>query len=682
MRLAAGVVSLLFIAFLRAGFAQEVPGYTVREFLTQTTFAEVAVSPTGKSVVFITVRDSFEKDGQETTLWRAEVDAAANKIGEPRSVVSAADCGALQWSPNGQYLSFVCARRNTDTPQLYVLDSHGGEPIQVTDSQTFTRGIGAYDWTPDAQALVFCARSLTGANNQSALKEYYGDAQRFPQEGARTNFYRLQAADFSSRKASLLSTFAGTVGELRISPDGRTIAFISGTTNVAEIEIHLLAVSGKEPEHQLTRNFAIESRLQWSEKGDAILVNSIGDPAAREVNYTQVRLNRVDLATGELKRLAPDFSGGFGTAGFGNFIQMPDHTLLAIGVESTTANFYIVSTADAGCKRQTGFRGMVSNLSASNDRNVLVFVLTDSKTFQELYLARGSQELKAAARVTNFNAELDKIPAPAIETIRWSNGEGDDVEGVLYWPPGKRGAKSLPLVVDIHGGPWSMRTEALTIADLSYAYYPALLASRGYLVLEPNFRGSVGRGDPFLKGLEGRSCSAPSTDILKGVEHLIASGWADANRMGVMGTSFGGQVTNCLITRSTRFRAACSGSGVWNDVSYFGTADNTIQNDIRNAGKAPWEDARMYWEESPVSGAGNVRTPTLITIGGADRRVPTSQAQEMYRALSRGGVPCELLIFPGEGHVLSKPSHRRTKVEAELAWLDYYLLGKPRPKFD
>jgi dipeptidyl aminopeptidase/acylaminoacyl peptidase len=486
----------------------------------------------------------------------------------------------------------------------------------------------------------------------------------------------------ASKTATLLYTFDGFAGELKVSPDGSNIAFISGTTNVSEIEVHLLSMTGKETARPITSNFVIESRLQWSTKGDSLYVTTIGDPSARQVNYTQVRLNRINAATGETQRLASDFKGGFGTAGFGNYLQMPDEKLLTIGVESTIANFYLVGQGRPALKRLTEFRGMVSNLSASKDRKLLAFVLTDRKSFHELYVARGLEGLSSAIRVTSFNTNLESIPPPEIETISWANGEGETVEGVLYWPAGKRNAKNLPLIVDIHGGPWSMRTEVITMAELSYAYYPALLASRGYLVLEPNFRGSPGRGDKFLKALEGRSCSGPSTDILTGVEYLVGKGWVDSARVGVMGTSFGGQVTNCLIGRTTRFRAACSSSGVWNDISYFGTADNTIQNDIRNLGKAPWEDIKTYWEESPISSSGNIRTPTLITIGGADRRVPTSQAQEMYRALVRVGAPCQLLIFPGEGHVLSKPSHRKTKVEAELVWLDHYLLGKPLPSFN
>lgn len=671
-----------FSISLRPVCAQQTNSYSVKEFLSQTTIAEVAVSPSGSCVYFITQKDNSEKDDQEITLWRLDIDSSGNKSGPARPVYISAGCRALQWSPDGRFLSLISSRQAPDSPQLFLIDDKQGGPMPVTSAQVFNRGIITYDWTPDSSAIIFVVAEAPSKRNDKAIKEFYGDAQRFPAEKPRTGIYRVEVADSGNRAASPLFTYNGFAGELKVSPDGRSIAFISGTTNVAEIEVHLLSASGKEADRQITNNFVIESRLQWSADGNALYVTTIGDTSARKVNYTQVRLNRIDITNGELQRLAPDFNGGFGTAGYGNYIQMPDDKLLAIGVESTTANFYVVGQERPSFKRATNFRGMVSNLSASGDRKVLAFVLTDNKLFQELYLAKGLEGLDSAFRVTTLNANLESVAPPEIETIRWSNGEGDTVEGVLYWPAGKRDTKNLPLIVDLHGGPWSMRTEAITVGELSYGYYPALLASRGYLVLEPNFRGSPGRGDRFLKSLEGRSCSGTSIDILTGIEHLVGKGWADPARLGVMGTSFGGQVTNCLIGRTTRFRAACSSSGVWNDISYFGTADNTIQNDIRNLGKAPWEDNKTYWEESPISGSGNIRTPTLITIGGSDRRVPTSQAHEMYRALVRVGVRSQMLIFPGEGHVLGKPSHRRTKVEAELVWFDHYILGKPLPEFD
>jgi dipeptidyl aminopeptidase/acylaminoacyl peptidase len=278
--------------------------------------------------------------------------------------------------------------------------------------------------------------------------------------------------------------------------------------------------------------------------------------------------------------------------------------------------------------------------------------------------------------VTSLNAAIESLPKPEVETIRWTNGQGDTIEGVLYWPPGRRGGKNLPFVQRMHGGPWLASTEALITSASRFMYYAPLLATRGYLVLETNYRGSTGRGDEFLHAIEGYGCSRPSVDILTGVDYVIERGWVDSTRMGVSGWSYGGILTNCLIGRTTRFRAAASGAGDWNETSAFGTGDTFYWYHVMNGGKPPWENLEQYWTESGISTSGRVRTPTIFTHGDADRVVPTSQGYEGYRSLVWLGVPTELLIFPDEGHVFRKPSHKRTKVMAELAWFDKYLLGK------
>ncbi|HVF90886.1 MAG TPA: S9 family peptidase [Blastocatellia bacterium] len=678
-------ITTLIALLLGAGgaYAQEGRGYPVKDFLAQTVFREVAVSPDGRRVAFTTAKDDLEKDAEDVAIWRIDVSARGGRSDRLRLTREPGNYSGLQWSPDGRYLAFVSTRKPADSPQLFVLDSRGGEPVMITDQEKFKKGIIAYDWAPDSSAVVFVARDLPEKAKEKALKDLYGDVQRFTSETPRTTFYRLETEGFSKRAAEAFATVEASVAEISISPDKRKIAYVTGpasdfgSAGFSEIELFIIPFDGKQRPRQVTSNFVSEARPEWDRSSTSLFVSSVGDPSLKRTNYTQARLARVDASSGRLENLAPGFAGAFG-----EYLKLPDDLLLATAAVSTSVNLYKLAGDARPPKALTRFRGSVSRISASSDAGLLAFVLADNRSFQELYLAEGLDRLDRASKATDFNSELEKLPAPEIETIKWSNGEGDTIEGVLYWPPGKRDAKNLPLVVDIHGGPWSLRTEAITLGDSTYAYYPALLASRGYLVLEPNYRGGTGRGDAFLSSLDGYSCSRPSTDIMTGVDFLIASGAADRGRMGVMGYSYGGLLTNCLITRTDRFRAASSGAGIWNDLSYFGSADNFVQNDVRNSGKAPWEDFKNYWDESAISGAGRIRTPTLVVIGGADRRVPTSQGHELYRALVRLGVPAELLVFPGEGHVFRRPSHKKTKIEAEIRWLDSYLLGKTSPKIE
>ncbi len=288
--------------------------------------------------------------------------------------------------------------------------------------------------------------------------------------------------------------------------------------------------------------------------------------------------------------------------------------------------------------------------------------------------------LAKARPVTDLNAVLTHDPLPEIETVSWDDGEGSTVEGALFWPPGRKGEKGLPLIVDLHGGPFSVaRTEAVSL-QASFLSFPATLAARGFLVLNPNYRGSAGRGDGFAQGIERRRCSRPSQDVILGVESLVARGWADRQRLGLMGYSGGGGLSKCLLGRTNLFRAVSTGAGVWNDIALFTSTRGGMWSEAFYPGTTPWTDFDLWWRESPVSGLERIETPTLIIAGERDGDAPR-QADELYRGLKARGVPVEYLIFPGEGHVFNRPSHKRTKMRAEISWFEHYLLGKPRADF-
>ncbi|MFC1528804.1 S9 family peptidase [Candidatus Latescibacterota bacterium] len=687
------VLLILFILMvpLRPAVAQDTSGYPIEDFLGCTIFNEVEVSPDGRHVAMITATDDFAKDCTDVAIWRIDLDEAGRKTGMLRLSRAEGNYNGMRWSPEGCYLAFLSTRKPAETPQLFVLDMAGGEPILLTDPEKFKEGIAAYDWLPDGNGLVFAAPELPDKEKEKARKEYYGDALRFASQTPRTTFWRLAIADFSEKKAQILSTVDQRVEELCLSPDGMRIAYLSGPPakpavfydSYAQREVFLLRAGGDAPPLQLTHNFVEEKKLQWARDGSALYANGIGKLDAKRSVWTNGRLYRIDLDNGCLDNLVPGFVGDLSPInGLAPYTQLPDGSLIVIANVSTRINAYAVDPIRHRVKPLTDYRGEVMNLSASQDGELIAFALVTNKSFPELYLATSVEKLSKARRINDFNAKLTKMPMPDVETIHWENGEDDTIEGVLYWPPGHRGEKNLPLVVDIHGGPVLAKSEAITFNNnMTFAFYPALLASRGYLVLEPNYRGSTGRGDDFQHAIEGYGISRPATDIMRGVDYVQTQGWADPDLMGVMGYSYGGQLTNCLITRTDRFLAACSGSGVWNETSCFIAYFGFIFSDFLFMGNAPWENFRNYWEESAISRAGNIRTPTLVTHGGADRNVPTSQGYEFYRALVRLDVPTELLVFPGEEHGFQKPSHKLTKVKAQIAWLDHYILGKPLPKF-
>jgi dipeptidyl aminopeptidase/acylaminoacyl peptidase len=263
--------------------------------------------------------------------------------------------------------------------------------------------------------------------------------------------------------------------------------------------------------------------------------------------------------------------------------------------------------------------------------------------------------------------------SPSIQHVTWKAPDGTEVGGVLELPYGYKKGDKLPLVVGIHGGPTTS-----TKADLNFDPHNGRLyfAANGYAVLFPNYRGSTGYGDKFVTDLIGRENDIEVNDIIAGVQHLVKEGIADGDRVGVMGWSNGGYLTNCLITRKDlpfKLRAASSGAGIVDTVAEWGFNDEPAYPKVFKKGH-PWESPELYKKSSPTYDLGNVTTPTLIHVGGNDVRCPPGHSRMLYRALKEyRKVPTELVEYPGEPHGLTKGSNRKAKMEWDLAWFEKYL---------
>ncbi|MGA8314188.1 MAG: prolyl oligopeptidase family serine peptidase, partial [Terriglobales bacterium] len=287
-------------------------------------------------------------------------------------------------------------------------------------------------------------------------------------------------------------------------------------------------------------------------------------------------------------------------------------------------------------------------------------------------------KLPTARALTSFNHLFSERDLPRGKPYRWKTDDGTIIEGMLMYPPGRFEAKNLPLFVLIHGGPneaWGNSFEA------DWYVWDRLAATQGWLVFEPNYRGSVGYGDEFLKRMVPEIVSRPGKDILQGVDALVKDGIADRERLTVGGYSYGGYMTNWLITQTTRFKAAVTGAGAVENIANWGNDDLT-RDDANNLGGRPWEVPQRYNSEAAIFQIDKVRTPTHIVSGTDDVRVPTLENYLLDHALHSLGVPRTLLLFPGEGHELDQnPWHGKIKVREELKWLQKYggVEGAPSP---
>jgi dipeptidyl aminopeptidase/acylaminoacyl peptidase len=281
-------------------------------------------------------------------------------------------------------------------------------------------------------------------------------------------------------------------------------------------------------------------------------------------------------------------------------------------------------------------------------------------------------------RLTNgFEAFEHKHAVPRQEKFTWKSNDGTTIEGILMYPWNYTPGTRYPLVVQLHGGPEDSDKFGAG-SGLLFNYFP-VLTGKGWFVLRPNYRGSTGYGNAFLRDVIPGYFRNMQLDVLSGVDALIKQGLVDGDRMAVMGWSAGGHLTNKLVTMTTRFKAASSGAGAADWISLFAQSD---RRDDRTTwfGGTPWQkntSIATFWNASPVKDAANVKTPTLFFVGENDPRVPKEQSIEMYRALKSHDVPTRLYIAPREAHNWIELRHQIAKANAELAWFSQYVLHSP-----
>jgi dipeptidyl aminopeptidase/acylaminoacyl peptidase len=268
-----------------------------------------------------------------------------------------------------------------------------------------------------------------------------------------------------------------------------------------------------------------------------------------------------------------------------------------------------------------------------------------------------------AKRLTNLNPKLNDFALSVTEVVQWKAPDGREIEGLLHRPSGSDG-KKLPLIVHVHGGPSGAYTMSFPASMNNYHH---ILTGRGYAVLQPNFRGSTGYGATFQRLNFKDWGKGDFQDIMSGVDAMVERGIADPGRMALQGWSYGGYMCAWSITQTTRFKAASCGAALTNLISMYGTNDipSTLDDYF---GGAPYAEEDAYWQASPMAHVTEVKTPTLILHGQADDRVPLGQAQELYLALRKLGVPTEFVTYPREPHGFREPNHQIDKIERELAW--------------
>jgi dipeptidyl aminopeptidase/acylaminoacyl peptidase len=713
---------LLFLsmvpAFTMPVFADSKPKLTLDEFFNSVDFPSIAISPNGSAVVIEVERPDWDQKLFRTDLWlyRDDKPAAPNGPTLIQLTQSGHDSDP-KWSPDGRWIAFLSDRKassqkdsdsaddkdssdkdsDKEVSQIYVISLAGGEAVPLTQGE---EEVHTFTWSADSHTIYFATRNpWTKAQKDDYKKEWkdvvqYRTAERgdtifaldvaaalahHASEGAREESETEKESDLNPG-AHAIATSPLRVENLITSPDGSKLAFVTNAINqrqekAEDVEIYALdvarapspATAGSEKSaaaqpRQLTHNQALETALHWSNDNRHVFFGSEEDPTG-PYRDLQPHLYWVDSETGAVEQWSKDFVGPV------EHYNVAADAVLAAARIGTEVSMYSIAQPGQSLRKLKRWEGTYDTLSTTAHSPRIAFAYSSLQKPAEIYLAESADKLDQARPITSFNKLIAERDLPQGKTYRWKADDGTTIEGELIYPPGKFEAKHLPLFTFIHGGPTGADGN---LFEADWYQWSALAATNGWLVFQPNYRGSSGYGDKFLTQIVPAIVSRPGKDILEGVDALVKDGIADPDHLAIGGYSYGGYMTNWLITQTTRFKAAVTGAGAVEHVANWGNDDDTM-DDAYFLGGRPWEAQQRYHDEAAIFQIDKVRTPTHMVAGADDIRVAVLEDYLLEHALYSLGIPNKLLIFPGEGHSLAKdPWHGKIKVREELKWLQKY----------
>jgi dipeptidyl aminopeptidase/acylaminoacyl peptidase len=597
--------------------------------------------------------------------------------------------------------------KDKDEAQIYLISPNGGEAFAITSGE---EEVHAFAWSADSKAIYFATRQPWTKQQTDDHKKEWKDVTRYRGDERGDAIFRITLEEAQARRAALGSIAVASdkkktdaekdsgatpgavviasaplrVAQITISPDGQRLAFLSESVSerqekMEDIELYLvnLASSAAGAPIRLTRNEAVELNLEWSPDNHHLLFQVNLGSLEKKYEDPQPRLYWIDAGADindtstppekrQPERWFADYPGEIV-----HYTHLPDGSVLCACRQGTETQFLTQANPKAAIVKLEGWPGTYEAPAVAKQSQTkrLAFAYSAIERPTEIYIADGPDKLAQARPITKFNQLFTERDLPQAKPYHWTSTDGSKIEGMLMYPPGKFEAKNLPTFVFIHGGPQDADGNHF---EADWYVWDRLAATAGWLVFEPNYRGSTGYGDKFALAIAPELFSSPGRDILSGVDALVKDGIADANRLTIGGYSYGGYMTNWLITQTTRFKAAVTGAGGVENVADWGNDDSTV-DDAYFLGGRPWDKPDRYNSEAAIFQINKVRTPTHMVAGGDDIRVPVLESYLLDRALHELNVPSNLLIFPGEGHEIDKnPWHGKIKVREELKWLEKY----------
>ena len=659
----------LFLAAIDASQSSELSKerITLNDLNQLKDISSIDVSHSANLMVYSVSSVDEKKDRYRNDIWLLDL----NKNKEKILLKGNHWVGKTSFSPDDILLGYLAPGRGkyADYQQIWTINTKNLVKRQITRLKA---NINDFEWSPDGKKIVLVAESKASdeKTKKTSIKTpepIVIDRYHFKQDGndflgdERQHLYLL---DINSRTTKQLTKGSSNEFLPSWSPDNKKIAYVTKTGDMDRTDnydIYVLEIDSIEDPIQLTTapgSDSANSRPQWSPDGKKIAY-LYGDDSAL-LWYALTELAVIDLDTKiksiltkelDLNTASPQWSDDGQNIYFiieDNMksqlakYSLKDQTISRI----TPPNYYISGWAKNYVVRNGKIGLILSNTNSPDE----VFFYDEGNLSQQ---SHHNSELLSSRKILET------------ETISFLATDGEELFGMMIKPDNFDPSKKYPLIIRMHGGPVSQY-------GLYFSYDWQLFAASDYVVMAINPRGSSGRGLDFQKVIFADWGNIDADDISELADYAISLGYIDENKLGLGGWSYGGMLTNYVIAKDQRFKAATSGAGIANILSGFGD-DQYIREYIAEMG-TPWDNTETWLRVShPFLNANKIVTPTLFLVGEKDYNVPLIGSEQMYQALKHLNIPTELVVYPGEHHSFSTPSYNKDVLERYLAWYKKYL---------
>lgn len=633
------------------------------------------IAPDGKSIVIVVARANYDENRYDADLVLVDI-----ATGSQRSLTrERRSTSHPRFSPNGDRLGFLsnvaAAAGQPARPQILVMPMGGGDASRVTNAP---KGVQQFAWSPDGRTIAYAtedeAEKKTGPERFNDSFEVGNDDFLIQSQALPTHAWLVPAEGGEARRLTSGSWSlpinhppGAPASPLSWSPDGKSILVVrlatphSGDARNATVQVievatgRMRAVTGRDHSEGQPIYSPDGSRIAYwqSREGDSGNVNEIHvAPSAGGAGKSITRAIDRNMARS---------------------IWMPDGRSLLVGANDGTRVSLWMQPLDGPARKLD--LGKISPSSsfwvdvAVGKDGAIAFTATDPSLPAELYYMTSAT--LSPKRLTNLNAEVASLALGRTEVVSWQS-DGYTHNGIVTYPRDFSNNQKYPLVLVIHGGPTAASLE-------TFASSAQLMAAKGWVVFQPNYRGSDQIGNVYQRAIVNDAGAGPGRDVMAGVEALKQRGFVDATRIAVSGWSYGGYMTSWLLGNYPGWRVAVAGAAVTDWLDQYNLGDANVRRGAAFGG-SPWTDPKRmqsYIEQSPITYASKIRTPTLVMTNTQDFRVTPTQSFKLYHALRDNGVPTKFIAYPIYGHNAGDPVRQRDVQRRWIEWIEQYFRDTP-----